>query len=349
MSIETPKISVIIPLYNAEKYIKITLMSLKNQTFKDFEIVIVDDCSTDESLKIVKEFKETEEIGEKIRIIELEKNGGISNTRNVGLRFSKGEYITFLDNDDLLIPAALEKFLNFAEEFQAEVIHTHSHYQNAKDAVHGDIMQFRMASFEHGNKKNLMKPAYPLTNDMSERMYQFSIYGIDWNVWGKFFRRDFLMINGIQFPKIALTEDMLFVFQTLLYAKKYIMIPDPLYVYRYRNDSTLHKDRDEGFLRKVIRVEIEGTKLLNSFMDELDHFKDNKHFKDRECVINFYLSLEHLATKLMQKKFVDREDYFELINEIYTEHFGKDATFIAFIHKLANQQQPDTKPPWPTN
>ena len=347
MSIKKPMVSIVIPLYNSEDYIRVTLLSLRNQTMKDFEIVIVDDCSTDKSLEIVKKFKEEQEIGEKIKIIELERNGGISNTRNVGLRFSTGKYVTFLDNDDLLVPTALETFVNTAEEWQAEVVHTHSHYQNPKDMPQGDRMTFRMASFEHGNKHNLQSPAYLLTNDMSERMKNFSIYGIDWNVWGKLFKRDFLLINGIQFPKIKLTEDLIFVFHTLLYAKTYVMIPEALYVYRYRLDSTLHGERDKNFLRKVIDVQINGTKILNSLMDDIEHFKD--HFKDRENVIEFYMNLELLGTKLMQKKYGDEEEYFELLNEIYTEYFGKDATFIAYIHRIANQPAPVGTVPWPTD
>ena len=347
MSTETPMVSIVIPLYNAEDYIKMTLLSLRNQTMQDFEIVIVNDCSTDDSLNVIKKFKKEQSIGDKIKIIDLERNGGISNTRNIGLRFSTGKYITFLDNDDLLIPNALEIFVNSAEEWQAEVVHTHSHYQNPKDAPQGNRMMFRQASFEHGNKENLQAPAYLLTNDMSERMTQFSIYGIDWNVWGKLFRRDFLLLNGIQFPKIKLTEDLIFVFHTLLYAKKYVMIPDTLYVYRYRTDSTLHGERDKNFMRKVIDVQINGTKILNSLMDDIEHFKD--HFKDREKVIEFYMNLELLGTKLMQKKYGDEEDYFELLHEIYTEYFGKDATFIAYIHKIANQPAQVGKVPWPTD
>ncbi len=347
MDSKRPKVSVVIPLYNAEDYIRMTLLSLRNQTLQDFEIVIVDDCSTDGSLQIVRDFKESDELGSKIKIIALERNGGISNTRNVGLRFSEGEYVTFLDNDDMMIPAALEIFVNTADEWNAEVVHTHSHYQNPKDMPQGDRMTFRMASFEHGNKANLQAPAYLLTNDMSERMYNFSIYGIDWNVWGKLFRRDFLLINGIQFPKVKLTEDLLFVFQTLLHAKRYVMIPEALYVYRYRLDSTLHGERDKNFLRKVIDVQINGTKILNSFMDEVEHFKD--HFKDREHVIDFYMNLELLGTKLMQKKYGEDDDYFEMIHEIYSQYFGNDATFIAFIHTIANRAQTSTTPPWPTD
>ncbi len=347
IKMERPKVSVLIPLYNAEEYIRMTLLSLRNQTMQEFEIVIVDDCSTDGSLKVIEELKEKEEkIKEKIKIIKLEKNGGISNTRNVALRFATGEYVTFLDNDDMLIPHALEKFVEYAEKWEAEVVHTHSHYQNPKNMPQGDRMLFKMASFEHGNKKNLTSPAYLLTNEMSERMKQFSIYGVDWNVWGKLFKREFLMKNSIEFPKIKLTEDLLFVFQTLLYAKKYVMIPEVLYIYRYRTDSTLHGERNENFMRNVIDVQINGTKILNGYMDEEEHFK--KHYKDRERVIEFYMNLELLGTKLMQKKYGEQANYFEKLEEMYKKYFGADATFIAYIHKMANQTQITANPPWPT-
>ena len=335
MSFETPEVSIIIPLYNAEDYIKVTLKSLQQQTFQDFEVVVVDDCSTDKSLNSVKKFRDSEDIGSKIKIIELEKNGGISNTRNVGLHCSRGKYITFLDNDDMLMPNALETFFNLAEKYQAEIVHTHSHYQNEVEAPVNKDAVFLKASFEHGNKKNLTAPPYYLTNDMTERMNSFSVYGIDWNVWGKFFRRDFLMTHNVHFPKIQLTEDLLFCFQCLIHSKKYLMIPDSLYIYRFRADSTLRKERDKSFLKKIIGVQIQGTRLLNEYMDEVEHFKD--HFKDREKAINFYLNLELLATKLMQKRYGQDEDYFKILQEFYSEHFGKDAAFVSFIHRIVNQ------------
>ena len=99
------KVSVVIPVYNAEKTLSECLGSLQAQTFRDFEVVFVDDCSTDESPVIMRRF--LEESGLPGRIIRQEKNGGVAAARNRGLDESKGEYLCFLDADDKMAPEAL--------------------------------------------------------------------------------------------------------------------------------------------------------------------------------------------------------------------------------------------------
>ena len=335
MSFEVPEVSIIIPLYNAEKYVEHTLMSLSQQTFTDFEAIIVDDCSTDDSVKIVQEFQQTEELKDKIKLVKLEKNGGISSTRNVGLRMSRGKYIMFVDDDDFLIPTSVDTLVAMARKYNAEVVHTHSHYQNNKAIdEHDTDLNFAPYSFEQGNKDNLKSPPHALTNDMTERVDNLSTYKLDWNVWGKLFDRDFLMLNNIHFPKIPYTEDLLFCFQCLMYTKRYIMIPDLLYVYRYRSSSTLHKERGKNFLKKVIDTQVIGLKLLNEYMDTVKHFET--HERDRNKIINFYMKLEMLSTKVMQKKFFRDVTYYKSLQDMYAEHFGKDDALIAYLHMLAN-------------
>ena len=335
MGFETPIVSVIIPLYNSEEYIEKAIYSLSLQTFNDMEIIIIDDCSTDKSFEIVRQIKEQTEIGKKIKIIKLNTNKGVSNARNIGLRMSRGKYVTFMDNDDMLVPNALEIFVNLAESNKAEVIHTHSHYENRD--INNNVTEntYVASSFERGNKKRLKDPAYYLTNDMKERMTEFSNFCIDWNVWGKLFNRDFLMMNNIQFPKIHFTEDLLFVFQCLMHAKKYILVPEVLYIYRYRNDSTLRGEaRDKKFLKNMIGVQIEGTKLMNEFMEKIKYFQENPG--DKLIALQFYMNLEMMSTRLMHQRLSNDETYFETLIEIYKEHFGADATFLALMHKEAN-------------
>lgn len=89
-------VSVIIPMYNAERFILETLTSALNQTYKDIEVIIIDDCSTDRSKDLVKSITDA-----RIKLIELEKNGGVANARNKGMEASKGRYISFLDSDDV--------------------------------------------------------------------------------------------------------------------------------------------------------------------------------------------------------------------------------------------------------
>ena len=102
----SPYFSIIVPMYNAEKYIRICVNSILMQTFQDFELIIVDDCSTDNSYNICRELYGN---NEKIHLFRHEKNQGPGIARNLGMENSRGEYIFFIDSDDAIIPNALEK------------------------------------------------------------------------------------------------------------------------------------------------------------------------------------------------------------------------------------------------
>jgi len=104
--------TVIIPLYNKEKYVSNTIKSILNQTFTDFELLIINDCSTDKSAAIASEFS-----SDKVRIIHHEKNSGLAATRNTGIKNATSNYITFLDADDLWKPHFLEKIFHLIQNF----------------------------------------------------------------------------------------------------------------------------------------------------------------------------------------------------------------------------------------
>lgn len=108
-------VSVITPVYNKEKYIEATIQSVKSQTYENWELVIVDDCSTDQSAEIVKQYAKNDE---RIRYYLNENNSGAAESRNRAIELSKGEYIAFLDSDDLWSPDKLEKQLEFMQKRQ---------------------------------------------------------------------------------------------------------------------------------------------------------------------------------------------------------------------------------------
>ena len=110
---DNSKVSVIIPLYNTEKYIEETIDSVLNQTLEDFEIIVVDDCSTDNSYEITKKIATKDQ---RIMVLKNEINKGRAGTVNVGLEIAKGEYVTFLDADDLFCNNRLKEQINFLEE-----------------------------------------------------------------------------------------------------------------------------------------------------------------------------------------------------------------------------------------
>lgn len=104
-------VSIIVPVYNSEKYIKETIESIKKQTYKNWELILVDDKSTDKSIKLIEEFKE-----ERIKLLKLERNSGAAVARNTGIEIAKGRYITFLDSDDFWEYNKLEKQVEFMKE-----------------------------------------------------------------------------------------------------------------------------------------------------------------------------------------------------------------------------------------
>lgn len=108
-----PLVSIITPVYNAERFLSETIKSVQEQTYKNWELLLVDDCSKDNSAKIIKEFKKNDD---RIKHIKLEKNSGASISRNIGIKNAKGRFIAFVDSDDLWEPEKLEIQINYMLE-----------------------------------------------------------------------------------------------------------------------------------------------------------------------------------------------------------------------------------------
>ena len=123
---ENKKISVVVPVYNVEDYIENNIKSLLNQTYKNFEIIYIDDGSTDNSLNILNMFKK---IDSRIKVIHQE-NSGVSHSRNVGIEYSNGEYITFIDADDFVDNDYLEYLLNLISKNHSDMAISISHHKN---------------------------------------------------------------------------------------------------------------------------------------------------------------------------------------------------------------------------
>lgn len=115
------KVSVITPAYNAAKFLKQTVESVQKQTFTDWEMIIVDDCSTDDTYKIAKKLSESDK---RIKVLQNRINSGVAVTRNVALDAAAGEYMAFLDADDLWLPQKLEKQVNFMDSGQYVLTYT---------------------------------------------------------------------------------------------------------------------------------------------------------------------------------------------------------------------------------
>ncbi len=262
-----PAVTVIIPMYNAEKYIGECLQSLADQTSQDFDIIIVNDCSTDNSVDEAKKFADKFE--GRLKIKTLSKNTGSSAIpKNTGIQMARGKYLTFLDSDDYIKNTAIEELLKVAEETDAEVIHC-SHYFYFNDGEDNFIKDtFQRTDFVD---EPTVEPY-----DIAERVKKFINYGFVW--WGcnKLIRRDFLIKNKIQFPSSDVWEDMVFVFQCIVLAKNYVRVPNIFYYYRIRKDSLSHISKTPAY---IIQTLLKIVTVLDKFMDKIEFFQQNPQYK----------------------------------------------------------------------
>ena len=273
-SLSYPAVSIIIALYNNEKYIVECLDSILNQTFADFEVIVVDDCSTDGSFAVVESYKS--KFKGRLTLFKLEKNSGGGYTpRNKGLLISRGEYIYFVDSDDFISESALETLYNAAKKYDADVVYTGS-YQLLKGP--NDSIVFR-----DGEGKKLLaegredKPDLRV-NDQCGNLNKFLLEERDGNFrnpWTKFVRRDLLLKNEIYFPKIPIGEDFIWVINVYCHAKRFLRISTPLYFYRNYNATSVTRKNKEpaeqvsywisvlvGFMKNLSALENEN-KILS--------------------------------------------------------------------------------------
>ena len=321
------KVSVIIPLYNAEKYIAACLESVLNQTFKDFEVIVVDDCSTDNSCAIVETY--LEKFSGRLKIISLPQNtGNASIPRNEGLRFSRGDFVFFMDNDDLLIDNALETLYKFAENFRADVVYMEQGFICGEENFSEN--NFTKVSW---TPPEFVRDEIALENDnVAERLEIFMNKGYGVTPWTKLLRRDFLIANKIDFPRVKISEDVLWSLKVVCLAKKFLRIPNPLYIYRSVENSLSRIKREPADEIKFwLSPLVKGVDYLDDFMDGMEFFALNPNY--RFDVTNFFVKMQ-LARMLRALKNLNRYQLYQIINESFSD--SKYAPLIAYLFVVMN-------------
>lgn len=216
-----PKISVIIPVYNTENYLRECLDSVCNQTLRELEIICIDDGSTDSSGMILDEYACNDT---RLRVVHQD-NGGQSVARNCGIAMATGEYVQFVDSDDWLDLSACEKMYARAKKTGADM--TVTQYQRVLEE--GTIIEIH--SF-------LTLPPYEVTED--KQKVQF-IWELGNGTWQTLYALPLLQSSGHEFPeKINYNEDFVFAFQAAICANKIVFLFERLYYYRDRENSTVH-------------------------------------------------------------------------------------------------------------
>ena len=225
-------ISVIVPIYNSEHTLSNSIDSLIKQTiFGKLEIVCVDDGSEDDSLSIVKKYSDNYE---NIKVYHQE-NFGVSAARNLGLKYSTGDYIAFFDADDIAMPGLYERLIHLVVENDADI----------------GIIDFSKV-FEDGKEIKQRNAAMKIWQDNNRMLIDFfHSNDIGINVFDKLFRRE--LVNGIIFPEgYAIGEDMYFLYSVIRNAKKIVLdSAEVLYKYIIHRDSAMKKEFSGKYLDTV--------------------------------------------------------------------------------------------------
>ena len=260
---ENPKVSVIVPVYNVEKYLRECLDSIVNQTLKDIEIICVDDGSTDSSPEILKEYAAKDK---RITVLEqVNKYAGAA--RNAGIAIAKGEYLSFLDSDDIFALDMLEKLYNKAVE------------ENADCCV---------CRFQRYNNGEILPATYNIREDYLPSQQCFSPRDIAENIfqtfvgwpWDKLYKRSTVEKYALKFQALHHSNDTYFVLMFLALSDRITYISDVLVNYRIHGSSLAHtKDAYANCFALALKQLYKGLKehhifeiYKNSFRKYVTHF-----------------------------------------------------------------------------
>lgn len=243
-------VSIIVPIYNVAEYLSKCIDSLVAQTYKNIEILLVDDCSTDGSSAIAKEY--AEKYPNECRLIQREKNGGSAATRNSGINAVSGQWLTFVDSDDWVDEDYIQTLYDEAVADGADVVLSGIYYyyneNNCKD----------VSPFADLTTQSPKCEIIALTKSYS---------------CTRLFKKELFTSNGILFPEnLRRAEDIATIIPILTYAEKISIVPKPMYYYFQRQSSISNQNRgnvDVGFYPKAVNTMIERS--APGFETELEY------------------------------------------------------------------------------
>ena len=259
------KISVIVPVYNAENYLNRCIESVLTQTYTDWQMVLVDDGSEDESLKVCQKYAD---LDNRIRVIHQE-NAGPGIARNTGIAAANGDYIVFIDSDDYI-----EKdYFQLLSEHDEDVV-----FINVRDVDEdGRVIK---EDFMAKNKNLSIETI--LRRQMTRK--------IDWGGVRKALKINILRDNNIKYTKHRIGEEALYSFQVLWYAKSVAFIDKPLYNYVQRGDSQSHLKVDDpwGGVALAMKDKVQEMDLYPKFANTINAFLLTASAVSANCLANNY-------------------------------------------------------------
>ena len=336
------EISVIMPCYNTEKYVEETLKSVLNQSFKNYEIICLNDGSTDGTVQILNKYQK---LYSNIRVISNE-NHGVAYERNIGIQSSKGKYIYYMDSDDLIRENCLETLYNYAENDKLDVVYFEADSFYETEEIKKDFPQFQTLY----HRKKEYKEVYN-GHDLYIQMEQAG--DIKMSVGLQFARRDFLIENNIHFEEMRAFEDNLYTLQVMLKADKVRCVKDSLYLRRVRSDSImtgkvnkvrfeaynriikellelLEKESQDSELQDALYKRIRGT-FINIYKDyskvsieeKLEIFESKNRelllFAEISCFINIEEKERKEVAEKLKKAYTEKSEINAKLQKTYAE------------------------------
>lgn len=294
-----PSVTVIIPCYNAETYISKCLESLKNQTFSDFDVVFIDDCSSDNTLKVIEDFSKNNALN--IKVLRNEKNSGPAFSRNLGIAAADGKYIAFCDSDDWYDSEYLSYMVNAANENDADMVLCNS------NKVLPSGKKIRIGTF---HRKEMVLDTKSVL-----------LFGVD-SLCAIMIRRE--IISDISLPDIRNGEDMAIIPLLILASQKFNVVEKPIYNYFCRPGSLslsvtekatesliqsfsfIYMHGNSEFEREIEFIGIKNVVygvLLNHYKCSKDNNKANDILKKFESMYPNCYNNEYLHTLPCYKRF----------------------------------------------
>lgn len=294
--------SIVVPVYNVEKYLKQCVDSILNQTFTDFELILVDDGSSDDSPNICDEYKKKDD---RIKVIH-QKNSGQVVARKTGLVLAKGDYVQFVDSDDWLELNALEVVAKNIKENNADIVTFDAYFcYNYKKSKVGQSVKAGVY-----NKKQLKEKIYPKMI-YSGNFFYFGIYAAMWN---KVFRRSLLFPNMINVdPRLKIGEDGVTTFATFLDAEK-IVVLEGVHLYNYR-------DNNSSITRSYCANQFDNAKLL---IETLRKINKQKNVYNLDTQIDYYYMYNI---------------YSIFVEEFYYKYKKKISDKVKYLAKIASDKE----------
>ncbi len=314
--IENKKISVIIPVYNVENYLRRGLDSVINQTYSNLEIIIIDDGSKDNSSKICDEYSLKDK---RIKVVHKQ-NEGVSKARNAGLQIATGDFVTFMDPDDVIHERMYELLYKEITEKKTDLVMCGFKHIFEKDNVEKRVVENNLTKLE----KESIYP-YLLKIGTTEKDGNIHTENVMGCVWRVLFSRD--IIADVTFPDLKLSEDLVFMMDVFNKNPKVAVVNEPLYGYFQRATSAMHNFNEDKIKEKMKSFEMVLLKSKNKVSED-QHNAYKYHV---------YASLINELIRNQKPDLVEKIINTEFMNSLYSENNYKLAlkNAIGFNHKIA--------------